>query len=197
MREYCEGVVAQSAHDRLKTDSSVDSTHARRRKSVCVAPLFVLMQLGEAIDLPKAFFDDGKVKALHEGMTDLIILHNDLLSYQKEESEGVCHNVVAARRLEGMSPQEAVDSASTEIKRYHSLIENLVREIRIDRRWRVNQANVDAYIDGTHNVVRANLWWSLKSERFFNELDKERLPMIRVLSKPTYLDPASFLANEA
>jgi hypothetical protein len=48
---------------------------------------------------------------------------------------------------------------------------------------------VDAYIEGVRNAVQANLYWSLRSDRFFGaaaeEVKKSR--RVKVIVRPKYL----------
>jgi hypothetical protein len=52
--------------------------------------------------------------------------------------------------------------------------------------------DVARYIEGVRNVVRANLYWSFHSERYFGSRHKEvsETHIIKVLSKPSYLNHA-------
>jgi len=110
---------------------------------------------------------------MHEIQTlgiDITLLHNDLLSYHKEKTEGVPHNLVAALRSMGMTDQEAVDSIAGEVKRrLLHFDEATTRAIVLETVW---HDDIVMYVEGVKNVIKANLYWSFHSDRFFSEEQK-------------------------
>jgi hypothetical protein len=101
------------------------------------------------------------------------LLHNDLLSYCKEEEEGVIHNTVAVCRLQGMSAQDAVTFVGTEVSCRMAEFEETVRELRKSKYGRADE--MMRYVQGIRDVIKANLWWSFRTERFLSEQQKFRL----------------------
>jgi hypothetical protein len=131
---------------------------AQRRQSVCVTPLFVLVEFGHKIDLPDEAFENAHVHRLEMLGVEIVLLHNDLLSYCKEEEEGVVHNTVAVCRLQGKGAQEAVTFIGTEVSCRMAEFEEAVQKLQ-----------------GIRDVIKANLWWSLRTERFLSKEQKSRL----------------------
>ncbi|KAK0894514.1 hypothetical protein LTR02_012248 [Friedmanniomyces endolithicus] len=169
---------------------SVEEVFKNRRQSVCVAPLFVLMQLGQRIALPSDIFEDPVLQREQELAIDLILLHNDLLSYPKEEAEGVPHNMVAACRANGMTAQEAVDYIAREIDTLHDKLEHAAKELFSHYRFHELSGQLHRCACGIRSVIKANLYWSFWSGRFFTKDVKSQLlkgEAIDVLLEPSYL----------
>jgi len=146
---------------------------AQRRQSVCVTPLFVLVEFGHKIDLPDEAFENAIVHRLEMLGVEIVLLHNDLLSYCKEEEEGVVHNTVAVCRLQGMGAQEAVTFIGTEVACRMAEFEEAVQKLE-GSSW--DYANeLLRYTQGIRDVIKANLWWSLRTERFLSKEQKSRL----------------------
>ncbi|KAK6400434.1 hypothetical protein LTR81_024311 [Elasticomyces elasticus] len=190
MQEYCCGTIDQVHQHELHKRPSVEEVFKNRRQSVCAAPLFVLMQLGQRIALPSGIFEDPVLQRLQELAIDLVLLHNDLLSYPKEEAGGVSHNIVAACRANDMTAQEAVDYITHEIGTRHDKLDHAMEEFFFRYRFHELSGQLHRYACGIRSVIKANLYWSFWSGRFFTNDVKSRLlkgEAIDVLLEPSYL----------
>lgn len=118
---------------------------------------------------------------------DIVVLHNDLVSYHKEELEGVPHNMIAAYRESGKTAQEAVDLVGLDIERLSSLLERVIEQVsRWESPW---QRESMRYAQGVRDVIKANLYWSLHSGRFLTDEQKIRLfttYMVEVSASPLH-----------
>ncbi|KAM0714539.1 hypothetical protein Q7P37_009835 [Cladosporium fusiforme] len=179
MAQYCAGTVNQVYNARSSRTPSMQDVLDTRRQSVCVVPLFALIEFAHGIVLPDEILDSATISEIRTLAIDITLLHNDLLSYPKEEAEGVPHNVVAACRRGGMTAQEAVDRVALEIRQRLALLEEaLVRAVEMKSRWHYDTMR---YIEGAKDVVRANLYWSFHSDRFFSDEQKTRLLTTRLV----------------
>lgn len=179
MRQYSSGTLAQVRQVESTRVATFEEVLAQRRQSVCVTPLFVLVEFGHKIDLPDEAFENFHVRRLEMLGVEIVLLHNDLLSYCKEEEERVVHNTVVVCRLQGMEAQEAVTFIGTEVSCRMAEFEEAVRKLQDSSSEYAHE--LLRYAQGIRDVIKANLWWSLRTERFLSEQQKFRLITQRTL----------------
>lgn len=188
MEQYCTGTLAQVQQATLSDLSSIHEVLIRRRQSVCVLPLFVLVEFAYDLDLPDEVYNKGIMGDIRALGIDLTMLHNDLLSYHKEELEGVPHNIIAAYRGNGKNAQEAVDLVRNEIEKRSLLLDLAIEQVASwETPW---TRECMRYVQGVRDVIKANLYWSFHSDRFLSEDQKIRLlttDMVEVLAFPSDL----------
>lgn len=188
MEQYCTGALAQVQQATLSDLSSINEVLLRRRQSVCVLPLFALVEFAHDLNLPDEVYNEGIMGDIRALGIDLTMLHNDLLSYQKEELEGVPHNIIAAYRGEGKTAQEAVDLVRDEIEKRSLLLERAIEQVASwETPWR---RECMRYVQGVRDVIKANLYWSFHTERFLSDEQKIRLlttDMVEVSAFPSDL----------
>ena len=197
MRDYCAGALEQVEQFTVHAAPEVEAMLAMRRKSVCVSTLFALVEFGHHIALPDSVFENPVIAQIETIGIDLTLMHNDLLSYRKEELEGVPHNLVAVSRMHGMSAQEAFDEIGELIVVRHQRLEGMVAQLPS---WgALVNLEVVRYVEGIKDVVKANLYWSFKSGRFLSEAQKAELTNtgnLDVLAEPSYLTRKDLCAKE-
>lgn len=185
MKQYCAGTLAQVQQATLLDLKHSDEVLLRRRQSVCVLPLFALVEFAHDIDLPDEVHDRDDMRDIRTLGVDIIVLHNDLISYHKKELEGVPHNMIAAYRESGKTAQEAVDLVGSDIERRSLLLERAIEQVsRWESPW---QRETMRYVQGVQDVIKANLYWSLHSGRFLTDEQKIRLfttDMVEVSESP-------------
>jgi Terpene synthase family 2, C-terminal metal binding len=77
---------------------------------------FNLVAYAYGIDLPDEVYDSPEFTRLRELSSDIIVLATDVVSYIKEQTEGLNNNVISICRMKGMSAQEAHDYIGELIK---------------------------------------------------------------------------------
>ena len=90
-----------------------------------------------------------------------------------------------------MSAQAAFDHLGAMLENRYRRFKKAVAEVPS---WgEPADANVHQYIEGVKNVVRANLYWSFQTERFFGKRRDEvrRSFKVDVLLRPPYLREAA------
>ncbi|RLL97391.1 hypothetical protein CFD26_105000 [Aspergillus turcosus] len=167
MGDYCKGSIEQVRTCSMGRYPSLDEMLALRRQSAGVAPLFALVEYAHKLDIPDHVFECRSIKEIERIGVDLVLLQNDILSYCKEEKEGVAHNVVAICRHSGMPAQMAFNHIGNMLVArykdwYLALAELPSWGEHVD-------AQVQQYIRGVQNVVMANLNWSFRSGRYFGD----------------------------
>ena len=172
MRQYISGTIAQVQRVQIAGNLDFDQVLMQRRQSVCVSPLFALVELGHSLNVEETVFQDATLEQLQTLGIEITLLHNDLLSYIKEEMEGVPHNAVAACRVHGMTAQEALHHVGAEANRRLKDLETIANTLNGNTRYTKDTLD---YIQGIKDVVKANLYWSLESDRFFTQKQKHML----------------------
>jgi hypothetical protein len=189
MEQYCAGALAQVQQITLSETPAIEEVFSRRRQSVCVMSLFALVEFAHGIDLPDEFHNDPTTQYIQALAVDITLLHNDLLSYHKEESEGVPQNVLAAFIQSGMAAQGAVDLIGAAIDRRLLNLEQAIEKMA--NRKTTWQKECMRYLQGITDVIKANLYWSFHSDRFLSQDQKIRLMTTQMLDIPipsTHLD---------
>ncbi|KAF2761567.1 terpenoid synthase [Pseudovirgaria hyperparasitica] len=188
MVDYCNGTLEQVQKVQDDNVPAIEEFLAMRRRSVCVSALFALIEYVHNLDIPDYVFENAAIREIEEAGIDIILMHNDLLSYYKEESERVPHNLVAVARMSGMTGQEAVSFIGSSIDKRYSDLRKAASLVPL---WGTPvTAEVEKYIQGIRNVIKANLYWSFGSHRYLSEEQKKRWRSrgeIEVLANPQYL----------
>ncbi|KAI9147523.1 (+)-eremophilene synthase [Paramyrothecium foliicola] len=186
MASYCHGALTQVKdyfQGRLPT---VEEMMIVRRESAGVPPLYHLVEYAHELQVPDEAFNDPHIKELECLGSDLVSISNDILSYRKEEREGVPHNIVAIHRLNGMTAQQAFDAAGHLLETCYQRWETV--EGLLAKSAMGSETDVARYVAGIKCVVQANVSWSFKAQRYLG-LEAERVRdtrIIDVLQKPTF-----------
>ncbi|KAK3612924.1 hypothetical protein LTR56_028169, partial [Elasticomyces elasticus] len=89
-----------------------------------------------------------------------------------------------------MTAQEAVDYITHEIGTRHDKLDHAMEEFFFRYRFHELSGQLHRYACGIRSVIKANLYWSFWSGRFFTNDVKSRLlkgEAIDVLLEPSYL----------
>ncbi|KAI3339300.1 isoprenoid synthase domain-containing protein [Ustulina deusta] len=158
MANYCAGVLMHvedfSAH---KIHTTPEEMLTKRQLSAGVGPLFPLVEYAHALRIPDYVFEHPAIQEIEQLGIDFVVITNDTLSYMKEEAESVPHNIVAVARMSGFGAQEAFDYVGNMLDSRYERWEKAVTAIP---NWgeEINR-DVEGYIRGVADVVRANLHW--------------------------------------
>ena len=148
----------------------VQSYLTLRRYTIGAEPSFVLNAMH--MDLPDAVVNHPTLKRLEDLATDMIILGNDIVSYDREQSQPgqAEHNIIsAAMSSHNLDVQGAMDWVG-------ELHDGLVDEFlglyaRLPQKFpeETEQTNAYAkeYANALANWVRASDAWGFESERYF------------------------------
>jgi hypothetical protein len=164
MEKYCLGAVKQVENTSTQSIPTLDEMVLIRRESAGVSPLYHLIEYAHDLKVPDEAFNSPIIQEMEVLGMDLVSISNDILSYRKEEREGVMHNMVAICRIDGSSAQEAFDQVGILLTARY-------------RRWDEVEALFEAsdlakcdetrkYVAGIKSVVQANISWSFKSQRY-------------------------------
>ncbi len=136
-----------------------------RRVTVCLQPLYDLLDLAQGIRIPLLVRTHPTVVGLVEAASNAVAWANDVVSAEKESRDGDFHNLVLLlQREERLSMQEAlrrvVDMHDAEVVRFIQL-EQRLPSFGPELDWQVAR-----FIDGLKHLMRANLDWSPLTNRY-------------------------------
>ncbi|KAJ3777410.1 terpenoid synthase [Lentinula raphanica] len=164
---YTTSVVEQ-AEDRVTHHiRDVESYLRVRRDTIGAKPSFALLHLSS--ELPEGFLSDPLVEYISTLTIDMLIIGNDICSYNVEQARGDDgHNMVT---IVMNSMCLSLDEALLWISEFHDILAELFHETyMVIRRELPALETSDAavlYLEGLGNWVRANDCWSFESERYF------------------------------
>ncbi|KAG6899646.1 hypothetical protein C0993_008366 [Termitomyces sp. T159_Od127] len=175
--EDCATAVVQQAQDRaLDYIRDIDEYLPVRRETSGANLGFRIMEF--SLNLPDGFFEDPVIRKLNNTCIDLITLSNDLYSYNVEQARGdKGHNIVTIlMQHEHFTLNEAITWLGTHAsKLVHSFLNDLSHVPHFGPEY---QADVERYLNGMGNWVRASDCWSFESGRYFGteglEIHKSR-----------------------
>jgi hypothetical protein len=85
LQDYCHGALQQVRDCSTSTSRDLEDLLAVRRSSISVLPLYALVEFGHQLDLPERLFEHASIQQIRALGLDIILIQNDILSYQKEE----------------------------------------------------------------------------------------------------------------
>ncbi|KAL7894231.1 isoprenoid synthase domain-containing protein [Trichoderma sp. SZMC 28014] len=164
MQGYCQGALIQIDNQFASKTPSLEEVVVIRQTSAGCKPLYHLVEYAHGLVIPDEVFNDPIIQELECLGMDMVAISNDILSYRKEQAEGVPHNMVTVCRSNGMSPQKAFNTVGKLLEqRYRRWDE---AEASVPSWGKETDVQVRKYIEGIKCVVKANLNWSFKSERY-------------------------------
>jgi Delta6-protoilludene synthase len=181
--DYVESVARQAEHRRAGHIMDLASYFPLRRHTSGAPSTIALYEMD--LDIPDEVRAHPALRELEELAVDLIVIANDVLSYNKEQAAGDdAHNLVtilmAERRL---GVQAAVDEAGrlarARVERFrdaYARLPRLVGPVDLD---------VQRLADGMAQCVSGVMHWSYESERYFGTrgLDVKESRVARLLPK--------------
>lgn len=137
----------------------LDSYFPFRRDTIGSKPCFDLLLL--SVDVTDTLLESPLMSELEELANDMIIIANDIGSYNKEQCiEADQHNVVAiAMRDKSLSVQEALDFAG---ELFRSRGDRFVMAMNRSRYYET----LETYAKDLGNWVTANYEWTFESDRY-------------------------------
>lgn len=174
---YLHAVVVEALDREQGHRRSIDDYLKLRRLTIGATPSFAICEMG--MDLPDEAFYHPTVVELVECSTDMIIIGNDMVSYNKEQAVGnEGHNLISTIMLElGLDIGGAIAWAA----HYHAeLQKRFIDGLAKVPSWGASvDVLVKEYLDGIAIWPRADTCWSYEGQRYFGtrgpEIQKTRL----------------------
>ncbi|KAF2825788.1 putative pentalenene synthase [Ophiobolus disseminans] len=190
MVKFLRGAVQQVQDCSQEYGRSLNEIMERRRDSVGMDPCFAMICFAYDLELPDEVFEHRTIGEIEALCCEIGGLQNDVVSYRKEESEDVNHNILAVCRLQGMQTQEAHDFVGKlidiRLERMIDLMSNLPY-------WgNTVDEQVEIYVAAIKNMIAANVHWSFRSQRYFGTRNEEvrKTRIIDLMVDPPYMKRA-------
>ncbi|KAL1635099.1 hypothetical protein SLS56_001851 [Neofusicoccum ribis] len=145
-----------------------------RAQNIGLYPLLALEEYAYGIDLPQEVLDHEAIQEIERLVAEILTLQNDILSYHREHSVGHSQNLISIfRRRMGLTQQQSYDKANELLHRCY-------------RRWYMAHSEVPSwgervdvqvqrYLQACLDVLKANVRWSFRSQRYFGaDVDRVR-----------------------
>ncbi|KAM4058735.1 terpene synthase metal binding domain-containing protein [Hirsutella rhossiliensis] len=187
MEHYRHGVLTQVGRAaRGDTPNKLEEMLRTRTQSIAGWPMYVLVEYAHGLNIPSDVFEHEVIKDLQQLAFDMIAICNDIISYRKEEMDAMPHNMVARCRINGLSAQQAFEMVGTmldgRIARWDESLSRLPS-------WGSQvDPQVEEYIEAIRNLVRANLRYSFRGERYFGKeaAEVQKTRQLVVCAYPPY-----------
>lgn len=174
---YLHSVVVEALDREQGHMRSIDDYLKLRRLTIGATPSFAICEMG--MDLPDEAFYHPAIVELVECSTDMIIIGNDIVSYNKEQAAGSDgHNLISTIMLElGLDIGGAIAWAA----HYHAeLQKRFIDGLAKVPSWGASvDVLVKEYLDGIAIWPRADTCWSYEGQRYFGtrgpEIQQTRL----------------------
>ncbi|KAH7887274.1 isoprenoid synthase domain-containing protein [Phlebopus sp. FC_14] len=169
--DYLESVVIQAADRDNNTIRTIDSYLATRRQNIGARPSYVPGELH--LNIPDEAFYHPVMKELEYLIADLIILDNDIASYNKEQANGDDRHNILTIAMHQFNTN--LEGAMAWVVDYHDEVETKFLDAlkrvpsfgpRVDK-------EVQEYITHLAGWPRCNDCWNFESGRYFG--DKGRM----------------------
>ncbi|KAJ7797223.1 terpenoid synthase [Mycena olivaceomarginata] len=165
--KYTKSVVEQAEDRDHNTIRCVDEYLAIRRDTIGAKPSFAVLEFG--MDLADEVLQHPAMVSLTSTTIDLLILGNDLCSYNVEQARGDDgHNIVTVVMVQfHLDLHDALEWISA---LHDSLVTRFFLYADQIPYWGgLVDHQVSVYIEGLGNWVRANDCWSFESRRYFGK----------------------------
>ncbi|KAG1837270.1 isoprenoid synthase domain-containing protein [Suillus subalutaceus] len=163
--------VAKQVDDRAKGNMyDLQSFIALRRDLCGLKPSFTLIEFVARIDLPDEVMSHPAIVALEYAANDHVCWANDIVSYNKEQSQGDAHwqNLVAVLMHDrGLDIQGAMNHTGQMCK---DAIQRFESNRAILPSWGEEvDKQVAIYVEGLQNWMIGSLHWHFNSPRYFGK----------------------------
>lgn len=174
---YLRAVIVEAGDRDKNATYDIQGYLSIRRQTVGAQSAFAIFELG--LNLVDEVYYHPAVTELIDCAAELILIDNDLASYNREQGTGdENHNLVTAIMFElGLDRSGAMAWAAA----YHTEIEaRFINGLLKLPSWGAKlDAQLKEYLNGIANWARANYCWSYESQRYFGsrggEIEKTRL----------------------
>ncbi|VDC01312.1 unnamed protein product [Peniophora sp. CBMAI 1063] len=171
--QYTQAVVQQAEDRHNKHVRNVDEYFYVRRDTIGAKPSFAVLELD--LNLPQEVMDHPVIKEMEILSIDMIILGNDIASYNLEQARGDDnHNIITTVMHQYNTD---VQGAMDWVENHHRGLEERFLELYYHHVPKYHSYHIDSdlarYVDGIGNWVRASDQWGFESERYFGKRGPE------------------------
>ncbi|KAK0103810.1 hypothetical protein ONS95_005809 [Cadophora gregata] len=163
MTEYCLGALEHVGHHSESRSPCLSEYMEVRRRGVGVTPVIALMEYALQLEIPDHVYQQECFGKLKQVVIDVILIQNDIISYKKEQADGVPHNLITVLRNGGMTTQEAFNHAGEMLNKCYQEWLDVKAEFPAGE-------DLAKFVEGTRTIMLASLHWHFRSDRYFGEM---------------------------
>ncbi|KAG1830863.1 terpenoid synthase [Suillus variegatus] len=163
--EYINSVIVEALDREQGRERSLDDYLKLRRKTIGAKPCFLIIEM--EMDLPDEVFYHPVIMDLADCIAELMIIDNDMMSYNKEQAAGhESHNLINIVMLELNLDR---GSAMAWAAHYHAEVQKrFIGGLAKVPSWGPSiDVLVKEYLIGIANWALANYSWSYETQRYF------------------------------
>ncbi|KAG8995769.1 hypothetical protein FRB94_011659 [Tulasnella sp. JGI-2019a] len=165
---YCRAVHEQVTNRSKDIIMDVESFTRMRRDTGALKICFVMGEFGLGTDIPDEVFDHPLVKTMENCANDIVVLANDIYSWNIEQAQGHTANIITVlMKAKNLSVQTAMDLVGEEIqKRFRTYLDC---KARLPSWGPTVDRDAHAYFTVLEDWSAGNFTWSLTSMRYFGK----------------------------
>ncbi|KAF9458118.1 isoprenoid synthase domain-containing protein [Collybia nuda] len=145
-------------------DETIEDYLERRNIDVCMLVCMVFAEMGDA-DIPQEVWEHTTLETVRSLMCNIILLDNDMFSYNKEQARGDYHN-----SLHIMMRDQHLDLDGAfrwAVERHWALQEEYLKTLAKMPSWGLEiDSKVDRYIGGLGRIISGNITYSVLCRRY-------------------------------
>ncbi|KAG1746797.1 isoprenoid synthase domain-containing protein [Suillus occidentalis] len=168
---YLHGVVAEALDREQGHKRTIEDYLKLRRYTGGAQPCLVICEMG--MDLPDEVFYHPVIMGLAECITDLLVIDNDMISYNKEQAAGnEGHNIISTVMFElGLD----IGGAMAWATHYHAEVQKrFIDGLAKVPSWGPSvDVLVKEYLNGIAMAARANYSWGFEGQRYCGTMGPE------------------------
>ncbi|KAG9647631.1 terpenoid synthase, partial [Aureobasidium melanogenum] len=163
MNDYCDGVLEHvRSSSRQEVPTPEEYLEARKLSSGC-EPLYALVEYAYGLKLSDDQIYEPSTTRLKDASTKIALLHNDMISWNKEKTENVPHNYIKTLiKHKSLSEQDASATMLDMVAIEHQQLSNCLEGLNTEK----PTGHHKIYIESIPRVPLANLYWSFESRRY-------------------------------
>lgn len=165
---YVQAVHEQVLHRARDNILPLDEFIRLRRDTGALKMCFAMGEFGLNVDIPDVVFECPQIRIMEDCANDVVVLSNDIYSYNIEQAQGdTCNIIEAAMKERGLDVQGAMDYAGELVKGRIDLYTATKAQLpswgpKVD-------ADVQRYLRVCEDWMTGGFHWSLESKRYFGE----------------------------
>ncbi|KAI0298098.1 terpenoid synthase [Multifurca ochricompacta] len=169
---YVQGVVRQAADRDNGHNLTIQEYFEVRRDDIGTMPAFAMLEL--EMNIPDDAIHHPAIEELSVLATDMILLDNDIVSYNKEQARDndSCNIITILMHQNKTDIQGAMDWIYEHRKGLERTFMDIY-ENKIPKFGEPVDKQLAQYVDGLGNWVRANGQWGFETERYFGKRGAE------------------------
>lgn len=191
LKHYVDALVQEAEDRHHHRVRNVEEYFDIRRWNIGIYMVYAMLEL--SYDMPDDVFNHPTVAALRSAGRDLMIMDNDLASYNKEQAlEKHPHNIlVCVMNEQKCDLHDALSWVEDTYRSTRNKFLMLWTEIPL---WGPEMDVIAShYLHGIANWVRGNECWNFESERYFGANDRDVRQHRMVLLMPKRLSAGGLL----